>query len=99
MIRPRQNAEALVELQQKHGVRILRTPPDILIAFLREWDKLAAEEGAKNPFFKKVHDSQRRYASVVVPAKRFYFPPYSFAANYYWPQEGAPAARKKGSAK
>src|SRR5467141_4811852 len=26
----KQNAEALVELQQKHGVRILRTPPDIL---------------------------------------------------------------------
>jgi hypothetical protein len=21
-----------------------------------------------------------------VPAKRFMFPPYSFAANYYWPE-------------
>jgi TRAP-type mannitol/chloroaromatic compound transport system substrate-binding protein len=92
----KQNAEALVELQQKHGVRILRTPPDILIAFLKEWDKLAAEEGAKNPFFKKVHDSQRKYASVVVPAKRFYFPPYSFAANYYFPEGGGkPAAKNK----
>src|SRR6476659_7549941 len=27
----KQNAEALVELQQKHGVRVLRTPPDILV--------------------------------------------------------------------
>jgi hypothetical protein len=31
----------------------------------------------------------------VVPAKRYMFPPYSFAANYYWPQEGIkPAAGK-----
>jgi hypothetical protein len=34
---------------------------------------------------------------VVVPAKRFYFPPYSFAANYYWP-EGGKAAPAKASA-
>jgi hypothetical protein len=27
------------------------------------------------------------------------FPPYSFAANYYWPQEGAPAAADKKAAK
>ena len=38
------------------------------------------------------------YAALVVPAKRFMFPPYSFAANYYWPEGGAkpkPAAAKK----
>jgi hypothetical protein len=23
----------------------------------------------------------------VVPAKRFMFPPYSFAANYFWPEK------------
>jgi TRAP-type mannitol/chloroaromatic compound transport system substrate-binding protein len=92
----KQNAEALVELQTKHGVRILRTPPDILIEFLKTWDIIAKEESAKNPFFKKTLESQRQYASVVVPAKRFYFPPYSFAANYYWPEAAAkPAAAKK----
>jgi len=91
----RQNADALKILQEKHGVRILRTPPDILYAFLKTWDVIAAEEGAKSPFFKKVHDSQRAYASLVVPAKRFMFPPYSFAANYYWPEGGAKAAAKK----
>lgn len=91
----KQNAEALKELQEKHGVRVLRTPPEILTEFLKAWDKLAAEESAKNPFFKKVLDSQKAYASVVVPAKRFYFPPYSFAANHYWPEAGAkPAAAK-----
>jgi len=29
----------------------------------------------------------------VVPAKRFMYPPYSFAANYYWPQEKAKPAK------
>ena len=89
----RQNADALKTLQEKHGVRILRTPPDILIAFLKAWDEIAKEESAKNPFFKKVLDSQRVYAAKVVPAKRFMFPPYSFAANYYWPETTKPAAK------
>ena len=87
-------AEAMREMQEKHGVHILRTPPDILYAFLKAWDEVAAEESAKNPFFKKVLASQKAYAAVVVPAKRFLFPPYSFAANYYWPETKAGAAPK-----
>jgi len=95
----RQNADALADMQNKHGVRILRTPPDILYEFLKTWDKIAGEEGAKNPFFKKVHESQRAYASLVVPAKRFMFPPYSFAANYYFPEAGAKPGAAKPEAK
>jgi TRAP-type mannitol/chloroaromatic compound transport system substrate-binding protein len=83
----RQNADAIEEMATKHGVQLLRTPPDVLVAFLKAWDDIAAEESAKNPFFKKVYDSQRVYAEKVVPAKRFMFPPYSFAANYYWPEK------------
>jgi TRAP-type mannitol/chloroaromatic compound transport system substrate-binding protein len=89
----KQNADAIKELQEKHGVRILRTPPEILVEFLKTWDIIAKEEAAKNPFFKKVLESQRQYASVVVPTKRFYFPPYSFAANYYWPEKAAGDAK------
>jgi TRAP-type mannitol/chloroaromatic compound transport system substrate-binding protein len=95
----RQNADAIKELQEKHGVRILRTPPEILIEFLKMWDKVAAEESAKNPFFKKTLESQRAYASLVVPAKRFMFPPYSFAANYYWPEGGAKAGSAEAKKK
>jgi TRAP-type mannitol/chloroaromatic compound transport system substrate-binding protein len=95
----KQNAEAIDEMRTKHGVQILRTPPDILIAFLKGWDELAKEESGKNPFFKKVLDSQREYASKVVPAKRFMTPPYSFAANYYWPEDvRKPAAKAKAGA-
>ena len=56
-----------------------------LTEFLKAWDAIAQEEMAVNPFFKKVYESQKAYAAKVVPAKRFMFPPYSFAANYYFP--------------
>ena len=88
----KQNAEAMEEMRTKYGTQILRTPPDVLIAFLEAWDEIAKEESAKNPFFKKVLDSQRAYAANVVPAKRFMYPPYSFAANYYFPEK-KPAAK------
>jgi hypothetical protein len=59
---------------------------------------MAKEESAKSPFFKRVLDSQREYASKVVPAKRFMTPPYSFAANYYWPETTrTPAAKGKAA--
>ena len=92
----RQNADAMDEMRTKHGTQILRTPPDILTAFLKAWDELAKEESDKNPVFKKVYDSQRAWASVVVPAKRFLSPPYSFAANHYWPE--ATKSTKKAAA-
>jgi TRAP-type mannitol/chloroaromatic compound transport system substrate-binding protein len=91
----KQNADAIEEMRTKHGVQILRTPPDVLIAFLKTWDVMAKEESEKNPFFKKVYESQRAYAAKVVPAKRFMNPPYSFAANYYWPETKAAAKGKK----
>ena len=91
----KQNADALEEMRSKYGTVVLRTPPEILIAFLKAWDEIAKEESAKNPFFKRVLDSQHEYASKVVPAKRFYAPPYSFAANYYWPEQAKPPAKGK----
>jgi TRAP-type mannitol/chloroaromatic compound transport system substrate-binding protein len=92
----KQNADALVELQEKHKVQILKTPDDIMIEFLKAWDRIAAREAEKDPFFKKVLESQKSYAAKVVPAKRFMFPNYNFSANYYWPEKaggGAPGAK------
>jgi len=93
----KQNADAMEEMVQKHGARILRTPPDILLASLKAWDEVAKENSDKSPTFKKVYESQRAYAAKVVPAKRYMFPPYSFAANYYWPQTEKPAAGQKAA--
>jgi len=81
----RQNADAIQEMVEKHGVQLLTTPLEINLAFLKVWDEFAAAESAKNPFFKKVYDSQRAYAAKVVPAKRFMFPPYALQADYYYP--------------
>jgi TRAP-type mannitol/chloroaromatic compound transport system substrate-binding protein len=81
------NAEALKELREKHGVKINRTPDDILKKILESWDQIAKEEEAKNPFFKKVYASQRAYAEQIVPARRFVFPPYSLGADHYWPEK------------
>ena len=83
----KQNADAIEEMRTKHGTQILRTPPEILTEFFKAWDAIAQEEMAVNPFFKKVYESQKAYAAKVVPAKRFMFPPYSFAANYYFPED------------
>ena len=69
----------------KHGVKLLTTPPEVNKAFLKTWDEFAAAEAAKNPFFKKVYESQKAYAAKVVPAKRFMFPPYALQADHYWP--------------
>ena len=78
------NAEALVELRTKHGVKIERTPEDILTNTLKAWDEIAKAEAAKNPFFKKVYDSQRAYAAKVVPARMNIYPPYEKSAAHYW---------------
>ena len=93
----KQNADAIEELVKKHNVQIRRTPPDILLASLKAWDEVAEENSKKSPTFKKVYESQREYAAKVVPAKRYMFPPYSFAANYYWPQESAKPAAKSAA--
>ncbi len=95
----KQNADAMEEMVQKHGARILRTPPDILLASLKAWDEVAKENSDKSPTFKKVYESQREYAAKVVPAKRYMFPPYSFAANYYWPQADRSAAGQKAASR
>lgn len=85
MISNKLDAQAMLDLKEQHAVKIERTPTDILVKILQSWDEIAKEEAAKNPFFKKVYNSQRAYAAKVVPARRALYPAYDFAADYYWP--------------
>ena len=85
--RNRLNAAALEEMINKYGVTVHKTPEDILENSLKSWDEIAKDEAAKNPFFKKVYESQRDYASQVVTSRRVTSPPYNFAADYYWPEK------------
>jgi TRAP-type mannitol/chloroaromatic compound transport system substrate-binding protein len=93
----RETAEACQQLL-KEGVQIHRTPDEVLVNFLNEWEKIQADYAAKDPFYKKVIDSQKAYAEQVVPFRLSWFPPYEFAGNYYWKdkvyRKGADAASK-----
>lgn len=79
-----ENGQALARMVKEHGVRVMQTPADILIAELETIDQMFAEESAVNPWFKKVLDSQREWAKKVVPFKNVAITPYSYAADYYW---------------
>jgi hypothetical protein len=47
----------------------------------------AAREAEKSPLLKEIYESQRKWASLTVPMKKVYFPPYSIAADHYWPDK------------
>ena len=83
--RNKKDAEAMADMKSKHGVTVHKTPDDILVKVLESWDGISAAEAAKNPFFKKVLDSQRAYAGQVVPTRRTITVPYNTAADHYWP--------------
>jgi TRAP-type mannitol/chloroaromatic compound transport system substrate-binding protein len=80
----RLDAEAMRDLRDKHGVSIVRTPDDVHVEHLKAWDRIAEREAARDPFFKKVLESQRAYAKLVVPFKRAYMNPYDPIARHYW---------------
>jgi TRAP-type mannitol/chloroaromatic compound transport system substrate-binding protein len=66
---PQENARALAEIKTK-GVTIFDAPADYGPAWIKASKKVLATLEAKDPFFKKVLDSQRAFAKVVVPYGR-----------------------------
>ena len=66
------------------GVQMHRTPDEILKNFLDTWEKIQAEYAQKNAFYKKVIDSQKKYAETIVPYRLSWYPQYEFAGRYYW---------------
>ena len=61
------NAQAVVELREKHGVQIMDTPKDFFPEFVRATNVVLDRYAGKDPFFKEVLDSQRSFAKTVVP--------------------------------
>jgi TRAP-type mannitol/chloroaromatic compound transport system substrate-binding protein len=55
----------LVELRDKDKVNVLRTPKDVFDAQIKAWDGLIDQLG-KDPFMKKVMDSQKAWVKRVV---------------------------------
>jgi len=79
-----QNSKDLETLVNKHNVKVMETPREILVEVLKAWDKVAEKHSKENPFFNKVYQSQKTYAQRIVPYKRLNEPPYGLAADYYW---------------
>ena len=59
-----QYSQDLMELQRDEGVTVHRTSKDILEAQIASWDKIIVEL-EKDPFMKKVLDSQRAWVERV----------------------------------
>jgi TRAP-type mannitol/chloroaromatic compound transport system substrate-binding protein len=66
---PQENAKALAEIKTK-GVTIFDAPADYGPAWIKASKVVLARLEAKEPFFKKVLDSQRAFAKIVVPYGR-----------------------------
>lgn len=62
-----ENAKALQILTRDKGVKLFDAPAGYSDAFIKSSKKVLAQFEAKDPFFKKVLDSQRKYAQLVVP--------------------------------
>jgi TRAP-type mannitol/chloroaromatic compound transport system substrate-binding protein len=65
-----ENAKAVKVLTKEKGVILFDAPPDYAPTFIAAAKKVLARYEAKDPFFKKVLDSQRQYAKEVVPYTR-----------------------------
>lgn len=62
-----ENAKALQILTKEKGVKVFDAPPDYAPAFIKSAKKVLAKFEQQDPFFKKVLDSQRKFATLVVP--------------------------------
>lgn len=61
------NSLALKQFTEKDGVHVETTPKDYYPKFIASERKITKEYAAKNPFFKKVLDSQIAFAKTVYP--------------------------------
>ncbi len=78
------NSADLLELKNKHKVRVVKTPKSVLDAQLKAWDKIVKEKSEGNPFFTKVIESQRKWAERVVPLRQEIMVDNEPAYNHYF---------------
>ena len=76
-------AKACQELLAQ-GVKIVKTTDDLNKRFLQAYDELWQADAAKDDHYRKVIESQRKYAGLVVPYRLSYWPNYNFIAEHYW---------------
>ncbi|MGF7161632.1 TRAP-type mannitol/chloroaromatic compound transport system substrate-binding protein [Rhodoligotrophos appendicifer] len=65
------------------GVKVIRAPEAVLQAQLAAWD-VVIENGSKDPFFKKVVDSQKEWAKRVITFSLDYEAPVKLAYDHFF---------------
>jgi TRAP-type mannitol/chloroaromatic compound transport system substrate-binding protein len=79
-----QYSKDLQELMEKEKVNVLRTPQDVFDAQIKAWDGLIAQL-EKDPFMKKVMDSQKAWVKRVVFYNMMNATDYKGAYNHHFP--------------
>ncbi|MCF3639235.1 TRAP transporter substrate-binding protein [Rhizobium sp. TRM95111] len=74
----------LLKLQNDNGVNVRRTSKELLDAQIKAWDGLITEL-EKDPFMKKVLDSQRAWVERVTYYELMNSPDYALAYEHYFP--------------
>jgi TRAP-type mannitol/chloroaromatic compound transport system substrate-binding protein len=80
----RQYSDDLQELINKDKVNVLRTPQSVFDAQIKAWDGLIETLG-KDPFMKKVMDSQKAWVRKVVFYNTLNATDYKGAFNHHFP--------------
>lgn len=77
-------ADDLVKLRTEQGVRVHRTPDDVMVDQLKAWDVVVARISGEDPFFAKVIESQMTYARNVMGYLNLNQPDYQLAYRHYF---------------
>ena len=74
----------LVTLRTKHGVNVYRTPDSVMNDQLKAWDVIIEKFNQKDPFFKKVVESQKAWAKRHGAYALNNAPNYQLAYEHYF---------------
>jgi TRAP-type mannitol/chloroaromatic compound transport system substrate-binding protein len=79
-------AKACAELIAQ-GIKVIKTTDELNRRFLKVYDEIQGGYATKDAFYKKVLDSQQKYAGLLVPYRLSYWPPYNFIGEHYWKEK------------
>jgi len=77
-------ADDLVKLKNKLGVNVYRTPDGVMRDQLKAWDVITDKFSKKDPFFKEVVQSQKKYAKKVMAYLLLNQPDYGMAYKHHF---------------
>ena len=66
------------------GVKIIKTTDELNKGFLQAYDEVWQADAAKDEFYRKVVESQKKYSELIVPYRLSYWPNYNFIAEHYY---------------